>query len=260
MTTPRVADEQERPTDGEFRVHRVRVPGVLAVERHRGDAGADVEVHRQLVLGARLPERVPGAVAEVGRAEILGIGRHVHPACAERADPLGFGDAGVDVPRRHQRHRQEPVAGVGLDLRHLVVVELDHQAAQVLVLHHAEVLAAETDGAREDDLRVDAALVENLEPHLRVVRADVDVVDRPLVEPDVGALLLAVAADDRGRGGLAEDVAVEHPGGDAFDLLHPRHAVLDLGRRDPGEEVVRFRPVRVGVDDQRSVVQHRGRG
>ena len=126
----------------------------------------------------------------------------------------------------------------------------------VLVLHHAEVLAAETDGAREDDLRVDAALVEHLEAHLRVVGADVDVVDRPLVEPDVGALLLPVAADDRGRGRLPEHVSVEHPRRDALDLLHAGHAVLELGRCDPGEEVGWLGPVRVGVDDERVVVQH----
>ena len=234
----------------------MRVPRVLAVEGHRGDAGADVEVHRQLVLGAGLPERVPGAVAEVGGAEVLGVGRHVHAAHAELADALGLGDAGVDVPRRHERHRQESVARVGLDLGHLVVVHLDHQATQRLVFHHAEVLATEADRAREDDLRVDAALVEDLEPYLRVVGADVDVVDRPLVEPDVGALLLPVAADDRGRGRLPEHVAVEHPRRDAFDLLHAGHAVHELGRCDPGEEVVRLRPVRVGVDDEGVVVQH----
>ena len=81
----------------------------------------------------------------------------------------------------------------------LVVVDLDDQPAQRFVVDQAEVLAAEADGAREDDLRVDAALVEHLEAHLRVVRADVDLVDRPVVEREVGALLLAVAADDAGR-------------------------------------------------------------
>ena len=126
----------------------------------------------------------------------------------------------------------------------------------VLVLDHAEVLAAETDGAREDDLRVDAALVEHLEPHLRVVGADVDVVDRPLVEPDVGALLLPVTADDRGRGGLPEHVSVEHPRRNALDLLHAGHTVDELGRCDPGEEVVRLGEVGVGVDDEGAVVQH----
>ena len=58
----------------------------------------------------------------------------------------------------------------------------------VVVVDHAEVLAAEADGAREDDLRVDAALVEHLEAHLRVVGADVDLVDRPLVAAPMSAL------------------------------------------------------------------------
>ena len=45
------------------------------------------------------------------------------------------------------------------------------QAAQRLVLDQAEVLAAEADGAREDDLRVDPALVHHLEADFGVPRA-----------------------------------------------------------------------------------------
>ena len=64
-----------------------------------------------------------------------------------------------------------------------------------------------------------------------VVRADVDLVDRPLVERDVGALLRAVAVDDAAGAVAARAVAVEHPRRLAVDLLHAGHPVLVLGRR-----------------------------
>ena len=57
-------------------------------------------------------------------------------------------------------------------------------------------------------------------------------------------------------GGLPEHVPVEHPRRNALDLLHAGHAVHELGRCDPGEEVVRLGEVRVGVDDEGVVVQH----
>ena len=179
-------------------------------------------------VGAHRPERVPRLVGEVGRTEVGGVGGHVHAARAERGDALGLGDARVDVPRRHQRQPEEPVAGVGLDAGHVVVVELDHQLAERFVVDHAEVLAAEAHGVREHDLRVDAALVEHAEAHLGVVRPDVRVLDRPVVEREVGALLLTVPADHRAGAGTTERVAVEHPRGDVVDRLDVRDAVLVL--------------------------------
>src|SRR4051812_34243318 len=68
---PRVADEQQRAADGQFRGLLLRCPCVVAVEGHRGDARADVEVHRQLEVGAHLPERVPLATGEVRCAQVL---------------------------------------------------------------------------------------------------------------------------------------------------------------------------------------------
>lgn len=124
------------------------------------------------------------------------------------------------------------------------------------IVGDAERLAAETDRAGEDDLSVDAALIEHLEPHLRVPRPDVDVVDRPLVEPEFGRRLLAINADDRGGHGSPEYVPVEYPHRRAVDLLHMRHAVLVLLRSNAREQVGPLRPVRVGVDDQRLVVRH----
>ena len=156
-------------------------------------------------LGARLPERVPRAVgrgrARRGPAGRTSCSRRARRARATRlasATQVSMSHAGISGIGRSRLPESAWISAM------LVVVDLDHQPAQRLVVDHAEVLAAEPDGAREDDLRVDAALVEHLEPHLRVVRADVDVVDRPLVERDVGALLLAVAADDAAGAGLAD--------------------------------------------------------
>ncbi len=83
-----------------------------------------------------------------------------------------------------------------------------------------------------------------------------DLVDRPVVERQVGALLLSVTPDDTGRGGLPEHVPVEYPHGLAVDVLDAWHTVPVLDRRDAREEVVGLRPVRVGIDDQRVVVEH----
>ena len=226
---PRVADEQHACRRWPAWRSRCATPtGTCRRSVMRRDAGPDVEVHGQLELGAGLPERVPRPVGQVGSAEVLRIGRHVHAAGAERRDPLGLGDAGVDVPRRHERQRQQAVARLLLDLGHAVVVDLDRQPAQRLVVDHAEVLAAETDRAREDDLRVDPALVEHLEADLRVVgarrgpcrgstrrarcRPSSFLPSRPMTPAG------AVAADR---------VAVEHPHERAVDRLDARHAVLD---------------------------------
>ena len=57
-----------------------------------------------------------------------------------------------------------------------------------------------------------------------------DVLDRPVVEREVGALLLTVPADHRAGAGAAERVAVEHPRGDAVDRLDVGDAVLVLRR------------------------------
>ena len=161
-------------------------------------------------------------VGEVGRAEVGGVGRHVHAARAEGGDALGLGDARVDAPRRHQRQAEEPVAGVGLDAGHVVVVRLDDDLAEVFVVDHPEVLATETDGVREHDLRVDAALVEH--PRRTFGSYDPTCVSSiaPVVEREVGALLQAVPADHRAGAGAAERVAVEHPRGDVVDHLDVR--------------------------------------
>ncbi len=98
------------------------------------------------------------------------------PRAPEAGDAPRLADARVDVPRRHEREREEAVARVGLDLGHGVVVDLDGQPAQGGVVDHAEVLTAQADGAREDDLRVDPALVEHAEADDGVVRTEMDLV------------------------------------------------------------------------------------
>ena len=118
-----------------------------------------------------------------------------------------------------------------------------------------EVLAAEADGAGEDDLRVDPALVQHAESDLGVVRADVDLVVSPLEEGAVCALLGAVAPDDAAGAEAADRVAVEDPHRLTVDLFDPGHPVPEGGRRALGEEVRRLAPVRVGVDDEH-IVQH----
>ena len=178
------------------------------------------------------------------------------PRAAECSDALGFRDAMVDAPCRHERHRKESVPGIGLDLCHAVVVDLDGELDERAVVDHAQGLATKTNRAGVDHLRVDAALVEHLEAHDRVVRADVNVVDRPFLEPEFGGCLVPVPADDSRRARLAEHLSVAHPMRFTVDLLDTRHTVAILRRRGPGEEVRGLGPVGVGVDDQRVVVQH----
>ena len=129
-----VVEEQHRAADRGLDVLVLRRPEVLAVEVHRGVAGADVEVHRHVEIGAHLPERVPRAVGQVGGAEVLRVGRHVDAPQAEARAALGLLHAQVDVPRGHDRHREEPEVRLVLHLGHGVVVDLDAQHPQRRVL------------------------------------------------------------------------------------------------------------------------------
>jgi hypothetical protein len=209
-----------------------------------------------LEIAHHFPERVPRAVREIRRTEVLRIGGHVDAAHPEACHALSLRDAQVDVPRRHQRHRQQTIVRGGLDLGHAVVVELDDETAERVVFDEAEVLAAEANRAREDDLRVDAALVHHLEPHFGVPRADVHLVERPLVQRAVRALLVTVSSD-HARGAVpVQRVPVEHPDRLAVDLLDARHPVSVLRGRSRREKVGRLRPMRVGVDHKHLIVQH----
>jgi hypothetical protein len=185
----------------------------------------------------------------------LGVRRHVHPARPEAGDAPRLADTRVDVPRRHERERQQTVARVGLDLGHGVVVDLDGQAAQRRVVDHAEVLTPQADGAREDDLRVDAALVEHAESDDGVVRTEMHFVVCPLHQRVVRALLRAVTGDHPAGAEAADGMPVEHPHELALHLLDPRDAVAEGVRGPLGEQVRGLAPVRVGVDDEH-ILQH----
>ena len=121
--------EQRRAADGRLDVVVLARPERRAEVGERGLARTDVEVHRQVEPGADLPERVPGRVAQVGRARVLRVGGHVDAPVAHVGAALGLTDAGGDVPRRHDRHGQEPVPRLLLHLGHGVVVELDAEQA-----------------------------------------------------------------------------------------------------------------------------------
>ena len=200
---------------------------------------------------ARVPHRVPRAVREVGRAEILRVGREVDAAQAEVLGALHLAHARVDVPRGQDRHRQQPVARLRLELGVGVVEDLEAEVAQRGVLHEvAERLAAEPDDAGEDDLGPDPDLVEQLHARDGVVRGGVRLLDLPLVETFERAALVAVLVDDAARAGAPEhDVAFDDPRRRAVDLRDVRHAVLERGRRPARPEIVPFGHVRVGVDD-----------
>src|SRR6185437_9602511 len=203
--------------------------------------------HRQAQPGTGLPERVPGPAGQVGSAEILRVRGHVHAARAEGGDPGGLLDAGVDAPGRHQRKRQQAAVRVPLDLGLPVVVELDRQAAQRLVVDHAEVLAAQADRTREDALDVDTAVVHDREAGPRVVGALVDLLAAPVVQRDVGLLLGAVPGHHAAGTVPADRVAVEHPHPLAVDLFHPGDAVPVLGGCHAGEQVGALTPVRISI-------------
>ena len=164
---------------------------------------------------------------------------------------LHLAHARVDVPRGQDRHRQQPVARLRLELGVGVVEDLEAEVAQRDVLHEiAELLAAEADHAREDDLGPDADLVEQLHPRGGVVPGRVRLLDLPLVEAFERAALVAVLVDDAARAGPAEhDVALDDPRGRAVDLRDVRHAIAERGRRALRPEVVPLGHVGVGVDD-----------
>ena len=163
---------------------------------------------------------------------------------------LHLADARVDVPRGQDRHRQQPVAGIRLELGVGVVEDLEAQVAQRGVLHEiAECLPTEADHAREDDLCPDADLVEELHARGRIVRSRVALFDLPFVEALERAPLPPVLVDDATRAGATEDdVALDDPRCRAVDLGDVGNPILVGGRRAARPEIVPFRHVGIGVD------------
>ena len=158
--------------------------------------------------------------ARSGEPRSCGSDVRLTPRRPRLRGPLDLAHARVDVPRREDRHRQQPVARLRLQLGVGVVEDLDAEVAQLRILDEvAERLAAEADHAREDDLRPDADLVEQLHPRVGVVTGCVALLDLPLVEALERATLLAVLVDDTARARAAEhDVAFDDPGRRAVDL------------------------------------------
>ena len=134
-----------------------------------------MEVDRQLLVGAHLPERVPGPAGQVGAADVVGVRGDVDAAHVHRCDALS------PRPRRPRRPRPgapawaEATARRGLHVGHGVVVDLHARQAELGVLHHVgDALAAEADGARKAHLGVDARVVHDVDARLGVEGAEVD--------------------------------------------------------------------------------------
>ena len=184
---------------------------------------------------------------EIGEALVVRVGVGVDPAQSETVRALDLAHRAVDVPPRHDRHREEALAGPFLDLGHRVVEDGGAQHPELRIDDVVELLAAEPDDVRVEDLRVHAHRVHHLEPGVDVVGRRMHVLD---VEPEeLGADdLLPVGPDHRGTARVADDVAVAHPHGPAVDLAHVREALLPATRREVRPEVVGLGEVGVDVD------------
>ena len=199
-------------------------------------------------VGARLPQRIPVPIREIGVAVVLRVGVRVHAPQPELVRPRHLGHRGVDVPPREQRHGEHALAGDVLELRHRVVVDRGAEHLERRVDDLREPLPTEPDDVRVHDLRVDAERVHHLEARPDRGRALVD-----LVDPEVHELgadgLRSVGENDGSTDGLAEHLAVDGPHRSTLHLAHLRHPVDPFLRRARRPEVVRLGQVRVGIDD-----------
>ena len=195
-----VADEEQRSADGELCVVVVGLPRVRAEVADRGGAGGDMEVHRHVQRTADLPERIPLAVREIGRALVLGVRRHVHAAQPEPRGAFGLGNARVHVPRRHHRERQEPGVRHLLHFGVVVIEHLQQQKAVCLVRDGVrELVAADAECIRKHDLRGDPHLVEQLDASQRIARGRVTLADVPIAAEDIDERDLVVVLVDHTR-------------------------------------------------------------
>ena len=212
----------------------------------------------RLQVRAHLPQTVPVAVRQVRRAEILRVGGHVDTPQPDPGDPLGLLHAPVDVPRRQDRHPDEPAPGLVAHLGHGVVVDLDTQPAQLRVADlTVDALAAQTDDAREQNLRVDTALVHHLQARLGVERAPMDPV-LALLHRIQERDPLPLPVDHPTAPGETQRLPVDHPGRLTVDLLHVRNPVLEPRRRPRRPHVVRLGEMRIRVDDPNTIISQRG--
>ena len=163
------------------------------------------------------------------------------------------------VPSAWDGHGQEPVGRLLLYLGHAIVVDLHRDPAQVCVGHAGQPLAAETDGAGIDDLGVYPETVQHRDALSRVVGARVGLLDHPHRQRFGRGSLAPVSADDRPGDGLPDGHAVHHPNALTLDDLVVRHAVLEMGRSQTGEEVAGLGPLRIGVHHE-LLAEHRSHG
>ena len=234
---PGVGQIHHGRADGQLFVVALRGPWRGAEPAHRALAGPDVEVHREPVVAAELPQRPPRLLTQVGQTSELGITAHHDSPQAQAHDALGLGQRALDVPPRDEPHREQPLTGVLLDLGHGVVVHRHAQPLELHVLDLAELLAAESGQVGVDDLGVDADLVHDLHPGVHVVGAGMDVFDGPAHE--VGAQRFgAVGAHHPAGRGEAQGLPVEDPVGPSVHIGHLGEAVNVVCRRPAAPKVV----------------------
>ena len=203
-----------------------------------------------LRLGADRDDDLAGQVdLDVGRLPHRGA-----PALADRADPLGGGDAAdLDVGREADAEELAALARLGLRRRHAVVA--DHRERLVerrLVVARVDVDLRAVDGGaeagrvvvREGVGRQEVAPADLGRVHAELVREEVH---RPL--DDVGRLGpagAAVGVDERRVGVDAGDLAV-----DVRDLVRPgQDAAVERGRDAGADRRQAAAEVGVGLDPQ----------
>ena len=136
-------------------------------------------------VAARLPQRIPRAVGEVGAAEVLRVRRQVHAAQPEaraRARASRTHASTSHAGRIAIGSSRSPDSACSSAFASLKISRQRVRSATSCTAV-AERLAAEADDVREDDLRPDAGLVHQLQTGDGVVRGCVGLVDLPLVQP-----------------------------------------------------------------------------
>ena len=204
--------------------------GVSVIRQSIGASGAvitswrrraDVQAHDDLLVAARLPERVPVVGVEARPAElrrVLREGDRVGALARRCGAPRRRAPR---VPDRRQRARDEAARMGAAPLVDVpVVVGLHHRQRDVLVLGAGEQLAAELRERREAQRAEHAVGVHVLHPLVDVVAAGPHLVERRRLH----AVLLRRPAGDR----------VERDVGDLLALVEP-----DVGAVVTGDELRR---------------------
>ena len=215
-----------------------------------------MEVDRQILVLAQVPQRVPVFRAEVGDHAAVDlvlvhvrVGIDVDAAQAHRHAAFGFLYRLPDVPPGQQRHREQALAGFFLNFGHRVVVDLHRRQPQFRI-DLGRLLTAETQDVGIDDLGVDAGLVHHGETSFHLRGTGVNILEAQRHE-GIEVARLAALLEDRAvgmRAGADRLVAVDDPAANPVQVLHLRHAVADRGRRAARPQVPRLGQVSVGID------------